>query len=63
MAEPITEHATEYAGGSMLVWNEADHVTRIFPTAYKIRGEQQHGGTVWTRTIIVVEGWSKVPRA
>jgi len=59
----ITEHATQYSGGSMLVWNEADYVQEIWPTADKIRAEQENGGKVWVRKVIVVEDWTEVPRA
>lgn len=65
MSEPrqvITEHATQYSSGGMLVWNEAEYVQKVYPTAERISLEQRNGGKVWTRKVIVVEDWSEVPR-
>src|ERR1700691_2338427 len=57
---PLAEHATEYAGGSMLVWNESPCVTRIYPTAEKIQHELAIGAKVWRRQILVVEDWTEI---
>lgn len=57
----VTEHATQYSGGSMLVWNERPEILQIFPLAERIAGEQQHG-KVWQRKIIVLQGWTEVPK-
>ena len=55
---PITEHATLYAGGSMLVWNEAQHITEIYPTDQKILQEKRIGAKIFQRRVIVVDPWT-----
>ena len=57
----VTEHATEYSSGSMLVWNEQPWIQEIYPTAQKIAHEQKFS-TVWQRKILVLQDWTEVPK-
>lgn len=57
---PVVEHALGYKSGDMQVrWSGAD---RIYPLADWIPAQQEHGGKVYRRTVVVVDGWTEVPR-
>jgi hypothetical protein len=57
---PVVEHALGYKSGDMQVrWSGAD---RIYPLADWIPDQQQNGGKVYRRTVIVVDDWTEVPR-
>lgn len=62
-AEPIVEYAVELAGGSMQVWPSEPELEEVYPLAKRIEHGQRRGGRVYTRTIVVIENWSEVPRA
>lgn len=57
-----TEYAQRYAGGSMLVRNPHPDIERIFPVAEWIRAEQQLGGKIYRRRIVVLEDWTEVTK-
>ena len=57
-----TEHAEQYTSGAMLVRNSAPEVERVYPLEQWIPDQQQHGGRIFKRRVIVVEGWTEVPR-
>ncbi len=59
--EEITEHATEMSGGGMHVRWSDPMAEKIYPLDEWIPAQQQHGGKVYRRRIIVVEDWQQVP--
>lgn len=60
--EIVTEHAEQYTSGAMLVRNPAPQVERVYPLAQWIVDQQDHGGKVYRRRIVVVDDWTEVPR-
>lgn len=61
--EPKVEHAISMSDGSMQVRPDLDpEIEERYPLAEWIRHKQQHGGKVYTRTVLVVEDWREVPR-
>lgn len=63
VAEPVTEHAERYTSGAMLVRNSASEVERVYPLEQWIPDQQAHGGRIFKRRVIVVEGWTEIPRS
>jgi hypothetical protein len=59
----ITEHATRFKSGDMVVWDETPETLAVYPLAARIEQKQEGGGKVWVRKVIVVEPWTEVPRA
>jgi len=59
--EPMTEYALGMAGGDMTVRSpRPDHLERRYPVAKWIRNEQQNGGKIYRRRIVVIEDWAEV---
>jgi len=61
-SEPVTEHAEQYTSGAMLVRNSALEVERVYPLEQWVPDQQQHGGRIFKRRVIVVDDWTEVPR-
>jgi hypothetical protein len=61
--EEITEHAVEMSGGGMHVRWEGPEMEHIYPLEEWIENQQRHGGKVYRRKIVVVEGWTEVARS
>lgn len=58
--EPVVEYGERYSGGGYLARNRAPEIEAIYPLAEWIEHTQRHG-TVYRRTIIIVEDWAEVP--
>lgn len=58
--QDTTEHAQQFASGSMLVRNPHPDIERIYPVADWIRDEQRNGGKIYRRRIVVLEDWTEI---
>ena len=58
--QETTEHAQRYSGGGMHVRNPHPEIERVFPLAEWIQAEQQLGGKIYCRRIVVIEDWTEL---
>jgi len=58
--KPVEEYAQLYAGGSMLIRNNAPDVERVYPLKTWVEHATRAGGRVFRRVVIVLEDWQEV---
>lgn len=61
-SDPVVEHAIMMSGGGMQIRSDDPEIEAEYPLARWIPNQQKFGGTVYRRTVTVVEDWQEVPR-
>jgi len=57
MNEPRTEYGQLYSDGEFKILLDTPEIEAIYPLGKRIEHIEKHKGTVYKRTIIVIEDW------